>query len=351
MPVPSKNFTTILDAAVAPDAPIDTALVTGLRDNDIHLKEALYFGYTAAQAHNHDGANSALVSITSSAQFAAGVVNTAALGASQVTQAKIGSAAVGQAQLKTTTTSGTVTAGTIGTKTFALGGGSYSWYTVTGVSGSGVGPFLGGGPGSLGTLGWYANDNADALTIYERYVQSSPPYNNGPLFVFLQVRPNGTFAGIRVMPDPPWAYHGPTNIQPEFYSVDGKPYRLVETIDGQPLRKALRDVKLANAFAAGKLSMATEPMEITLDYKDSDMALVPHPFDPACILPDHTIVLLEPGTSLMQRFAQICDLDQAGEVLALIQAGELIVDNNFITVPKTPPGVQVARARLKPAAK
>lgn len=63
MPSPSKNFTVIPDTAVDPDSPLDTTLMTALRDNDLHIEEWLGKDYTAAQNHNHDGTNSALVEI------------------------------------------------------------------------------------------------------------------------------------------------------------------------------------------------------------------------------------------------------------------------------------------------
>lgn len=63
MTAPTKAFVNILDTAVDPDSPLDTYLMTGLRDIGIHLKEVLYGSYTATQNHNHDGTNSALVEI------------------------------------------------------------------------------------------------------------------------------------------------------------------------------------------------------------------------------------------------------------------------------------------------
>lgn len=61
MPVPSKNWTNILDAQIASDKPIDTTLLTEIRDNLVNLKEWLGVAYTPAQNHNHDGVNSASV--------------------------------------------------------------------------------------------------------------------------------------------------------------------------------------------------------------------------------------------------------------------------------------------------
>ncbi|TAN59696.1 hypothetical protein EPN18_09995 [bacterium] len=59
MTVPSKNWTSIADTQVDADSPLDTTLITALRDDLVHLKEWLGANYTAAQNHNHDGVNSA----------------------------------------------------------------------------------------------------------------------------------------------------------------------------------------------------------------------------------------------------------------------------------------------------
>lgn len=61
----TKAFTAIADSAVDPDSPVDTALVTALRDNTTHLREWLgaSFYAGAAQDHAHDGVTSALVEI------------------------------------------------------------------------------------------------------------------------------------------------------------------------------------------------------------------------------------------------------------------------------------------------
>lgn len=65
MPAISKSWVAIADGAVDPDSPLDTALMTGLRDDLVHLREWLGAAYTAGavQNHNHDGSNSALVEI------------------------------------------------------------------------------------------------------------------------------------------------------------------------------------------------------------------------------------------------------------------------------------------------
>lgn len=61
----SKNWVTIADTAVDPDSPIDAALMTGLRDDLVYLREWLGASYEAGavQDHNHDGVNSALMEV------------------------------------------------------------------------------------------------------------------------------------------------------------------------------------------------------------------------------------------------------------------------------------------------
>jgi len=61
MAAPSKSWVTIVDSQVDADSPLDTTLVTGLRDDLVHLREWLGKDYTATQNHKHDGADSAAV--------------------------------------------------------------------------------------------------------------------------------------------------------------------------------------------------------------------------------------------------------------------------------------------------
>lgn len=61
MPAPAKNFTTIADSSVDGSSPLDTTIVTAIRDNDQHLEEWLGKDYAAATNHDHDGVNSARV--------------------------------------------------------------------------------------------------------------------------------------------------------------------------------------------------------------------------------------------------------------------------------------------------
>lgn len=60
----SKAWVVIADTAVDPDSPIDAALMTGIRDDLVNLREWVGNDYVAGavQNHNHDGANSAAIS-------------------------------------------------------------------------------------------------------------------------------------------------------------------------------------------------------------------------------------------------------------------------------------------------
>ncbi len=65
MPAISKSWVVVADSAVDPDSPLDTILMTGMRDDLIHLREWIGAGFTAGavQDHNHDGVNSAQIEI------------------------------------------------------------------------------------------------------------------------------------------------------------------------------------------------------------------------------------------------------------------------------------------------
>ncbi|MFQ5465530.1 MAG: hypothetical protein ACE5EI_06345, partial [Thermodesulfobacteriota bacterium] len=55
---PSKSWTDIMDSQVDAESPLDTTLMTEIRDNLVHIREWLGLTYTPAQDHDHDGVNS-----------------------------------------------------------------------------------------------------------------------------------------------------------------------------------------------------------------------------------------------------------------------------------------------------
>ena len=156
-------------------------------------------------------------------------------------------------------------------------------------------------------------------TIYaqQRYIQACPPYNHGPLFIFGMVdNGTGNIESLSISPDPPWANNGPTNIRPDFYK-DGKEYKRI--------KKAKKN--------AGKLILPIEyekaEQEITMDYKDSDMELIPHPFQ-GNDLTGKTIVIVEPGSDLC---CELYELHETGEnINELIHDGYIVIDNQPLTM-------------------
>ena len=58
MAAPSKAWVVIADSQIDADSPLDTTLVTALRDDVVHLEEWLGDGYTAVKDHDHDAVNS-----------------------------------------------------------------------------------------------------------------------------------------------------------------------------------------------------------------------------------------------------------------------------------------------------
>lgn len=266
-------------------------------------------------------------------------------GAPKILEAAINAAAVSQGKLKTTTANGGIQYATLAHGSYALTGGTYSWWTAGADSvGGRTGLRFGNADPAAGTIGFF-NPDAQASSIYidERYVQASPPYRKGPLFAYVAIRPDGTFAAIQVAPDPIWAYHGPTDITPEF-SRNGKFYRVVRMADGVPLVKAIKNPIILARMMSGEAILTESEVEITLAYKDSDMAVVPHPFGNMAGV---TIALLEPGTTMMQRFAEFCDCGAAREVRKIIESGKLIIDSTPLAVADMPSGVAALRARWK----
>lgn len=260
-----------------------------------------------------------------------------------VTEGKLAASAVAQGKLKSTTASGSQSI--LAQGTYTLTGGTYSWWTFSAQNVT-AGVAWGNGDVAAGALGIRMPDDANN-TVYvdERYVQASPPYNNGPLFVHLAIDSLGKIVHSRVAPDPIYAYHGPTDITPQYYK-NGKPYRMVKMLGGVPFKTAIKDPAVRMALINGDIAPTKIETEITLDYKDGDKNLMPHPFIGAD-LTGLTVVTLEPGTTLMQRFAEFCDAGEAREVRKIILENYLNIIKTPLPIPGIPAGVVAYRASLK----
>ena len=266
-------------------------------------------------------------------------------------QAGLTASAVGQAELKTATASGSTSILDTGTSV-TLTGGTYSmvsWSSDHPAADAWMG--FGGGNTAAGVWGFDMSGAAKSIYRDERYIQASPPYTHGPIFIFLMIDTLGNIVNVEVGFDPIWAYHGPTDIRPQFMR-DGKPYRRVKTYDGLTLAEVLRDKAknkaLLNDIVMGQKQPEEIEREITLAYKDSDMGVVPHPWYPN--RPEYftgrTVVMLEPGTALALKLAEIAEASHAREVRELIRGGFLTI-NNMPLARATPPGVMVVSVSWK----
>lgn len=301
------SYTPLTDTQLQAGKPISQAKARALRDNPIAITEG-------------------------------------ASGAPTVQTAAVADAAITRAKLSTTTTSGTAAVGAGASASYTLVGGTYSWWTG-GAANSGL--KFGNGNVAAGVIGFY-NEDVGSLTFYcdERYVQASPPYRYGPLFVTLMVDALGAIIGSQVSPDPIWAYNGPTNIVPQYFR-NKRAFRLRRMLNGVPLRQALTDPTVRRAYLAGDIAPTMDEVEITLEYKDSDASVIWHPF--GNVPPGATVLLVRPGTPLMDRLHQMADDDHARTVRDIFLDGHLQIDNTTgIALPGTPIQSYAARWKLTP---
>jgi len=131
--------------------------------------------------------------------------------------------------------------------------------------------------------------NPGTLTVRQRFVQASPPYDigDGPAhsFIFAMVENgSGKILAMYHAPDPPWANNGPTNIRPE-YKKNGKMYRKRHLIDKT---KDFQDPERSKIIE----------QEITNEFKNSDMTLIPHPFQ-GNDMTGISIILIDPNDSIV----------------------------------------------------
>jgi len=227
------------------------------------------------------------------------IVGSANIQTDAVGQDEIASDAVGQSELKTvkeTLASGTNVDATLITG----GGGAFAFWPriysssagsirylvapVIPIDARGADLFL---TLSLTPLTQYTlgNGNAGVETFVDNvYITASPPYNIGDgechSFIFAIVNnATGEIEAMSHAPDPTWANNGPTCIRPE-YKREGRLYRKKCVIDKS---KDFQDPERYSFIE----------QEITRAFKNSDMALIPHPFQ-GNDLTGKTIILIDP---------------------------------------------------------
>ena len=280
----------------------------------------------------------------------AGTLPNPGLESSVVAESNLAGGSVHQGQLSTATASGNVSAGPNGGVSYTLTGGNFAWYSMSGSyydNGSDYGVWVvGNGATSAGTLGFQNFPVASAggtITVYinETYVNSSPPYTEGPLFVYMGFNKAGERTHICVAPDPTWAHHGPTSLIPHF-KEKGLGYRNIRMVDDVPCSVIARDVKhpLFKRYLSGDTHEVAVPID--LKYKDSDRDLEPHPWHHTPS--DTQFCLLEPGSDLMVELHQIYQDSDADNVRKIV---EDYVKVGAVTDKNAPKGMVIRRAQWR----
>ena len=316
-------YTTITDATLTAGKPGTQAVFRALRDNAIAITE---------------GAGGAPP------------VQTAAIAALAITEAKLAAASVSQGKLKTTQGSGT-TGGAI----ILLPGGEYGFHPTMSKAGNGtyVLHYTDGA-----TFSQYGTDNSAVAALFvkgdgnggnwqQRYVQASRPYNLGdgeiPLFIFAIMNSDGTIHSTYVAPEAPWHNNGPTSIRPDMV-IGGRGFQRRREILAE--FGSIKAALLSGLTRAQVLDrLATDPMvdrEVTQAIKNADMPLLPHPFV-GNNLTGKTAVLLDPVSPLMTR---LLGVHESGESVTEVVHGWLTIGNTAL-VRSGPPGVMVVGANLK----
>lgn len=180
---------------------------------------------------------------------------------------------------------------------------------------------------------------------YELYINSSPPYTEGPLFVYIGLNKKGERTHICVAPDPTWAHHGPTSLIPHFKDDKGMGWRKVRMVDDVPCSLIARDPKhpLFGRYLKGDIHEVA--VKIDEAYKDSDRNLEPHPWHKTPS-PDTQFCLLEPGSDLMIRLHQIYQDSDADTVRKIVEEYVKIGD---VTDKNAPKGMVIRKAKWRTA--
>jgi hypothetical protein len=278
--------------------------------------------------------------------IASGTVTGGNIAGSTITEGNMASGAIHRAQLSTATASGSVHIGSYGVATYGLAGGNFSIYTL---SASNIANAVdnqtsnwitlsapGSAPGVLGFGNAEAYNGSNyGITVYvqENYINSSPPYNFGEAFVYVAYDDQGKIVGISAALDPTWAHHGPHSIVPTHRSEAGKPFVYQDMLDGVIFAEAMKDKARRLAYLKGGLKKDRGEVEITIDYKDTDMHTHPHPFGSDAIA---QVVLMHPDSTCNNGLVDMLKAGHAAEIVTMIEDGDLIPGTDLIAHPYSP---------------
>ena len=261
-----------------------------------------------------------------------GEVNSSQIGADQVGQSEIGTGQVGQTELKTASAeqSDALNNATDKVFNFVLAHGEYSfapevrgdslsWYMFGNLSTQLA--YNNTAYGGVYVAGIIETGGTWSTTVYakSRYVTASPPHKIGNLdfgpFLFLTVNKDGSLKRTSIADDPPWYFEGPTNIRPDRVAKGGKKFKKVRILPDnfETLPKQLQLIAKARA--------PIEEVEITTEFKNKDMGIIPHPFTHGELKEGQTVLIIEPDDKC---YSDIMSLRDQGESIAdLIHSGYL----------------------------
>ena len=252
---------------------------------------------------------------------------------STITEGNMASGAIHRAQLSTATASGSLSLTGLENYYYTLTGGIYSWWTPSGAGSEIVIPGAYGASGQ-GIITVYASTNGDGtFYIQENYINSSPPYNFGEAFVYVASDKQGKIVGISAALDPTWAHHGPHSIVPTHRSKSGKPLVYQDMLDGVIFSEAMKDKARRLAYLKGELTKERGEVEITVDYKDTDMHTHPHPFGSDSVA---RVVLMHPDSACNNGLVNMLKAGHAAEIVTMIEDGDLIPGADLISHPNSP---------------
>jgi len=336
MAAPSKTFSAPTDSQIDPNSPVDTTLMTQLRDNDVHLEEWMGKNYTAAVDHDHDGVNSKIVPGTvtngDSHDHSGG-------DGAVIPQGGIGASAVGQGELKTALQQSTI--GGTGQGDFNFTGGAYTLGWGMGGNGQSVAAHSTAGY----VWGIRAQGTAGPSYFQTRYLTASEPYNLGngdiPLFVFAVIDSSGNIVMSDVAEAPPWFYNG----RPE-NTFNPKKYKMKKGKNNYFYDRPLPLPDKATDFAAYLEAVNNpvyEEIEITPAMKNLDMDIIPHPFI-GNDLTGKTVVLLDPVGSMAEKMRDLYDM---GESVSDLLTGRYLLIDNEIAGANSPAGVKTHKIKWR----
>jgi len=184
------------------------------------------------------------------------------------------------------------------------------------------------------TIDGNGNSSSKTTTGVQRFVQASPPYDLGDgdvhSFLFARIQKvTGLIINLYLSPDPPWANNGPTNIAPNFIYKNGKRYRSIGRF------KKGASLEDDNPFE-------TQSIEITNSFKNSDMDLIPHPFQ-GNDLSNDIIVLIDPMSKIVENLERMKNFGDSA--LDLFHNGYIRIDNTELQR-GAPKGVIVCSAKM-----